>query len=471
MSSRSHRPRLLVITPDFPPARGGIQVLVHRLAAGLQGFETKVVALDCEGAGPFDAGSALATRRVRAGGRAGAARNVVLNLAALREAIGFRPHVTLSAHIVASPAAACVRRALAAPTVQYFHAKEIGGRPRLAAFAAREADVAIAVSAYTARLIGQTGVANVQMRLIPPGVDLPSSAAGAEQPAFRAGTGSASAPPRVDLPSSAAGAEQPAVRAGTGSASAPPRVDLPSAADAHATPPPVSAVQPPDPRPRERPRFVTISRLDDRYKGHDVLIHALALVRARVPDVEWVVIGDGPLRKGLEALARSAGVADSVRFLGAVSDERRDRWLRRADLLAMPSRLPGGGLAGEGFGIVYLEAAAHGKPVVAGNVAGALDAVADGESGLLVDPTDSRAVAGAIATLLLDRELAQRLGRAGAARARGFAWPVIAGRVEAVLLEQLQGSPRSSHRPRPRLALRPDLPRRRGRGDRARTVA
>ncbi len=79
---------------------------------------------------------------------------------------------------------------------------------------------------------------------------------------------------------------------------------------------------------------------------------------------------------------------DAIRFLGSVSDEERNLWLRRAHLLAMPSRLPAGGFAGEGFGIAYLEAGAYGKPVVAGNVGGALDSVSDGESGLLVDPTD-----------------------------------------------------------------------------------
>jgi phosphatidylinositol alpha-1,6-mannosyltransferase len=171
-----------------------------------------------------------------------------------------------------------------------------------------------------------------------------------------------------------------------------------------------------------------------------VLIGALALVRMQVPHVEWVVIGDGPLRAELEELARSRGVADSIRFLGSISDEERDRWLRRADLLAMPSRLPAGGSAGDGFGITYLEAAAYGKPVVAGNVGSALDAVADGESGLLVDPTDPRAVADAITKLLLDRELAQRLGAAGAERAQSFAWPRIAERVEALLAETLDSS-------------------------------
>ena len=111
-----------------------------------------------------------------------------------------------------------------------------------------------------------------------------------------------------------------------------------------------------------------------------------------------------------------------MRFLGAVSDAERDTWLRRADLLAMPSRLPGAGRAGEGFGIVYLEAGAYGKPVVAGNVGGALDAVRDGETGLLVDPADAHAVAEAIARLLLDPDLARRLG-AGGRTARAQALP------------------------------------------------
>jgi phosphatidylinositol alpha-1,6-mannosyltransferase len=369
------KPRLLLITPDFPPARGGIQVLAHRLATGLEGFETVVVTLNSGDARPFDATSGVATRRVRAGRRLGGARNAALGATAVVEALRFRPDVMLSAHIVASPAAALVRRALGAPTVQYFHANEIPDKPRLTAFAARQADRTIAVSSYTASLMAAAGAPPVAVRLIPPGVDLPG-----------------------DPDSSSAG------------------------------------------RSPERPTILTIARLQNRYKGHDVLIEALRQVRARVPNVEWVVIGDGPLRGELEQLARTRGVADAVRFLGSLTDEQRNHWLRRADLFAMPSRLPGGGLAGEGFGIVYLEAAAYGVPVLAGNVAGALDAVADGESGLLVDPTDPGAVASAIVRLLLDRQFARALGAAGAARARDFAWPLIAERVEAVLLETLARS-------------------------------
>jgi phosphatidylinositol alpha-1,6-mannosyltransferase len=183
------------------------------------------------------------------------------------------------------------------------------------------------------------------------------------------------------------------------------------------------------------PTIVTVARLRDRYKGHDVLVRAMPLILARAPDAEWVIVGDGPLRPELERLAADHGLSGRARFLGRISDSERDAWLERAHVFAMPSRLPESGIGGEGFGIVFLEASAHGLPVVAGNVAGAVDAVVDGETGLLVDPTDHVAVADAVSELLVDRARAEALGRAGAARAQGFAWPIIAEQVERLLLE------------------------------------
>lgn len=347
-------------------------MLSHRIAAGMKGFETRVVAGDAPGAEGFDRDIDLAVRRVRADRRLGPARNIPLNAVAVAMAMSYRPAVTLSIHIVTSPAAALISRATGAPTVQYFHAKEIGAKPKLAAFATANARVAIAVSRYTAGLIAATGVTPAETRLISPGVDLPED---------------------------------------------------------------------PSPLPEPRPTLLTIARLEDRYKGHDVIIRSLPLLRAIVPDAQWVVIGDGPLRPGLERLAAAHGVSDAAHFLGTVSDRERDEWLRRASALAMPSRLPDGGFAGEGFGIVYLEAGAFGKPVLAGDVAGALDAVAAGETGLLVDPTDHVAVARGAAELLSNAALARRLGENGALRARELAWPQICEQVEAVLHECLDGAP------------------------------
>lgn len=194
----------------------------------------------------------------------------------------------------------------------------------------------------------------------------------------------------------------------------------------------------PDRRPAERarrPTVVTVARLEQRYKGHDVLLRALPLVRERVPDVEWVVVGAGSLRPELERLAAAQDLGKTVSFLGAVSDEERDAVLDRAHVFAMPSRLPPGGVGGEGFGIAYLEAAAHGLPSVAGNVGGAPDAVVDGETGLLVDPEDHRAVAAALVEILIDPGRAAALGGAAARRARQFAWPGVARRLEDLIFE------------------------------------
>ncbi len=164
-----------------------------------------------------------------------------------------------------------------------------------------------------------------------------------------------------------------------------------------------------------------------------MILRALPLITREVPDVSWVVLGEGSLRPRLERQAAEQGLDGAVRFLGGVSDAERDHWYGSAHVFLMPSRLPPEG-GGEGFGIVYLEAGARGLPVVAGNVAGALDAVVHGETGLLVDPTDPAAVAGAAVELLQSPERAATMGRNGATHAERFAWPVIAGQVEQVLL-------------------------------------
>jgi len=139
----------------------------------MRGFETSVVALDGPDARSFDAAGELSIRRVRLASRLGSGRILALNAVAFAQALRFRPDVILSLHIVTAPAAVAIRRALGARTVQYFHANEIGDKPRLAAFAAQRADVVIAVSSYTAALIGATGASPADVRLIPPGVELP----------------------------------------------------------------------------------------------------------------------------------------------------------------------------------------------------------------------------------------------------------------------------------------------------------
>jgi phosphatidylinositol alpha-1,6-mannosyltransferase len=166
-----------------------------------------------------------------------------------------------------------------------------------------------------------------------------------------------------------------------------------------------------------------------------MIIRALPAIRARVPDVRWVVVGGGRLQTELEELATSLGVRDAIRFEGRISDSERDRWLESAHVFAMPSRVPPDGVGGEGFGIAYLEAGIHGLPVVAGAQGGALDAVVHGETGLLVDPNDIASLADAIAGLLLDPERSARLGEQGAKHARQFTWEGHASAVEDLTRE------------------------------------
>jgi phosphatidylinositol alpha-1,6-mannosyltransferase len=188
-----------------------------------------------------------------------------------------------------------------------------------------------------------------------------------------------------------------------------------------------------------RPTVISVARLDDRYKGHDVLIRAMPLVRAKIVDARLLMVGDGSLRAFYENLADSLGLDEGVAFLGSVDEETRDRLLKRSHLFAMVSRVPANG-GGEGFGIVYLEAGIRGVPAVAGNVGGALDAVVDGQTGLLVDPLDHVAVAQAITRLLTNAEEAERMGHVAAKRAEEFSWPGIARRVEELLLAVATGN-------------------------------
>jgi phosphatidyl-myo-inositol dimannoside synthase len=359
------RTRTLLITPDFPPARGGIQLVAHRLVTHFAHATSQVLTLGTTGALQWDAAhEGIDVRRVRAG-RDHRLAVLRLNAAAVTTARRFRPDVVLAMHIVAAPAAAAIRRALGIPVVTYLHAKEVPARPRLARFAMRHSDRIVAVSRHTARLAAAAGADVTRIVVIPPGVDWHE-------------------PPHAPRPST--------------------------------------------------PTVVTVARLEDRYKGHDVMVRAMPLVRDRVPAARWLVVGDGSLRRDIERLAAEQGVRDAIRLCGTVSDEERDQLLNRAHVFAMPGRLPANG-GGDGFGIVYLEAGVHGLPVVAGRSGGALDAVIDGTTGLLVDSTDQVQVGDAISRLLIDRPSAARMGAAGSEHAREFAWPKIAGRVEQLIAE------------------------------------
>ena len=162
----------------------------------------------------------------------------------------------------------------------------------------------------------------------------------------------------------------------------------------------------------DRPVIVCVSRLMPR-KGQDVLIRALPAVRERVPHAALLLVGGGPMRARLQRLAAATGVADAVVFTGSVPGPELPLHYCAGDVFAMPCRTRLGGIDVEGLGIVFLEAAACGLPVVAGDSGGAPEALVDGRTGYVVDSRSVGDVADHVASLLVDSQRAKAMGLAG----------------------------------------------------------
>lgn len=150
-------------------------------------------------------------------------------------------------------------------------------------------------------------------------------------------------------------------------------------------------------------------------KGHRTLVRAMPQILERFPDAVLVLAGRGPDLYDVIQEAMTVGVREHVVFPGCVSDEDLAGLYQACEVFALPT---GEGPRGqvEGFGLVFAEANAYGKPVVAGRSGGVADAVIDGETGFLVDPDDPEAVAAAIVSILADPALARRLGENGRRR-------------------------------------------------------
>jgi glycosyltransferase involved in cell wall biosynthesis len=147
-----------------------------------------------------------------------------------------------------------------------------------------------------------------------------------------------------------------------------------------------------------------------------VLLAAGERLAERFPNIRVSVAGEGEERPALEALARELGVATHVDFVGPLPHIAAVEFLAESDIVIVPSLI-------EPFGLVALEAAQAGRPVVASAVDGLPEVVVHGETGLLVPPSDPRALSDAIAALLLDRPRADALGAAGRRRAEtAFRW-------------------------------------------------
>lgn len=370
-------PRTLVVTNDYPPRLGGIQRTLEALVRRMPPERVAVVCPSCEGAETYDAGEPY--RIFRQPERflwptPAFARRV----RAAAEEHGAEVVLFGAAYPLALLGPGLAREGLpylaAAHGFEYWLSIAPGTHALMRRATGHAARVTVLCSAFIARVVRTAVPEHVPVSVVYPGADTDVF--------------------RPDLP-----VEDLRERHGLG----------------------------------DRPVVVCVSRLVPR-KGQDVLIRAMPAIRRGVPEAVLVIVGGGPYRPKLEAMAAELAPAGSVVFTGPVSEEELPRYYRLGQVFAMPCRTRLGGLEVEGWGNVFIEAAACGRPVVVGDSGGARESLVPGETGLLVDGRRMPEVAEAVATLLADPETAERMGRAGRARIeRAFTWDRAAAELGAYL--------------------------------------
>lgn len=179
--------------------------------------------------------------------------------------------------------------------------------------------------------------------------------------------------------------------------------------------------------------LLTVSRLVE-HKGIQRVIEAMPRILAKVPDARYVIVGDGDYRESLMSLAKASPARDVITFTGAVTDYEKFNHYNNCRVFVMPSEE-------EGFGIVFLEANAFGKPVIGGDVMGVPEAIVDGVTGFLVDPHDVDAIADRVIHLLRNPDEANRLGENGRRWAElEFSWKASAQKFLDIVHPELRGT-------------------------------
>jgi phosphatidylinositol alpha-1,6-mannosyltransferase len=373
-------PKVLIVSNDFPPRRGGIQSFVHALAVQMPAGGVVVYAPSWDGAAAFDARQPFPVVRHPT--------SLMLPVPTVgrRAARILREHdcdtVLFGAAAPLGLLAPSLRRAGARRVVAITHGHEAGwaalpGARALLRRIGDHVDVLTYLGEYFRVRLARVLSAEAAARMVrlAPGVD---------NGAFRPG----------------ASGNEIRKRLGLG----------------------------------DRPVVVCVSRMVPR-KGQDTLIRAWPQVLAAAAgEPMLLLVGDGPYRAELERLAQRAGVSHSVAFTGAVPLAELPAHYAAGNVFAMPCRTRRGGLDVEGLGIVYLEASASGLPVVGGDSGGAPDAILDGETGYVVPGRDVGAVASRITELLADPAGAAAMGEKGAAWVdREWRWDLVAQRLWQVL--------------------------------------
>ena len=379
-------PKVLIVTNDFPPRRGGIQSFVHALASGLPAGQVVVYAPAWDGAAEFDARQPFPVVRHPT------SLMLPVPSVARRARTILREHgcdtVMFGAAAPLGLLAPGLRRAGARRIVGLTHGHEAGwaalpGARMLLRRIGERVDVLTYLGEYVRVRLAKalTPQAAARMVRLAPGVDN-------EQ--FRPGAGGAAIRQRLGI-----GQDVPVV--------------------------------------------LCVSRMVPR-KGQDTLIGAwpgvLAGLAAGRPGVRPVLlfVGDGPYAARLRDLASRTQVSGSVIFAGPVPWEELPAYYDAGTIFAMPCRTRRGGLDVEGLGIVYLEASATGLPVIGGDSGGAPDAILPGETGYVVGGLDAAALTARLTELLTDSDGAAAMGEKGIAWVdREWRWGLVAARLAEIL--------------------------------------
>lgn len=365
--------KLLVCAAAYPPEVGGVQTLSARLAGALAGRGHSVRVL-ARGAGETGGeGDKQGPEVSRVGWKP------LLWPKFFGQVLGNRPEVILLTHRADFLRPALAARRMGIPLAVIAHGNEYYGSPRQGELIAAlsRADVVIAVSRYALERLRGMGLRAKRTVAIPNGVGLEAFGPAGEGEIVRR---------RLGL--------------------------------------------------EGKKVILSVGRLE-AVKGFDAVIRALPRIAEEAPEAAYLIVGAGPEEAALRALAKEVGAGDRVIFAGEVPEIGRGEsaYYQACDVFAMPSREVAATGQAEAFGIAYLEAGACGKPVVGGRSGGSPEAVADGESGLLVDPDQAGSVAEAILRLLASPDLARSMGEAGRKRAEARRWENVAAEYEAVLKE------------------------------------
>jgi len=163
------------------------------------------------------------------------------------------------------------------------------------------------------------------------------------------------------------------------------------------------------------------------YKSPDLLIESLPLIIEKIPEATLVFAGDGPLRKDMELRADKLNLADKVKFAGNVAGELKALYYNAADVFVLPSTMKT-----ECFGIVLLEAAAAGLPIVVSNLSAFHDFIEDGYNGLMTSVGDIKSLAEAVIRILSEPDLSKEIGENAREKIKDFAWEKIAAKTEKI---------------------------------------